>query len=410
MHTTPHNASGFQGTPGRAGEPATLPAVVLHVRVLTGSGGGPEKTILHAPRHAYPSQVRMVSAFIHPRDDPGIDLIRQKARVLGCPLHTIGESGPLDSSTLRRLHKLCRDLSVQIWHGHDYKSNMLGFLVRCLWPMKLATTVHGWTWDTLRSHIYYHLDNWCLKRYDRVVVVSPLLLEHCERLGIGLDRLEYVPNGVDTEACVPITDIERREARRRLKVPLDRPVLGVVGRLSVEKGVDRALRLVRQLRDHVPNVQLQVVGDGPHRQSLERLTGELDLEHTVKFCGWREQIRPFLSTMDALLLPSHTEGSPNVVLEAMAAATPVAATDVGNVRELLDGGRCGLLLGQDPADWHTPVASLLADKQRRDALATNARHRVETHYSFKQRMARVLAIYDQLLDKRSLTGPMRRAA
>ena len=381
--------------------------MVLHVRVVSGSGGGPDKTILRSARYVDPRGLRMAAAYIHPRHDPGFETIRAHARRWNCPLHGIGESGPVDPRTVSRLLRLCRDQRVAVWHGHDYKSNLLGLLLRPFWPMKLVTTAHGWTRETRRTKVYYHVDLFCLPRYDRVIAVSPAIREQCLARGVREDRLTYVPNAIE------LSDYPFRRAGKPDRMEPDSSALriGVVGRLSVEKGVDRALRATAALRRRYPNVQLHLVGDGPEDTALRALAVDLGIAGDVRFHGWQEDARPQFSRMDMLLLPSHTEGLPNVVLEAMAMGVPVAATNVGGVSELLDEGRCGVILDPiDEASWPDHIAPLLVSADRRAALARLARERVEQHYSFARRMARVTSVYRESLGLPRPVEAQRRAA
>lgn len=262
--------------------------------------------------------------------------------------------------------------------------------------MKLVSTVHGWTWDTARIRLYYHIDLWSLKKYDYVLAVNKELVEHCINHGVARDRLSHIANGIEAEQYQPTADVS--VARLSHSVGRDRLVVGVVGRLSLEKGVDRAIHLLKQMRDRYPSVELHIVGDGPEREKLKALVRDLGVDAHVRFWGWQADARQFYQMMDVLLLPSRTEASPNVVYEAMAMGVPVAAADVGCVRHLLDSGRCGVILPADnPSVWLRQMAFLLTNASYRDALKQNARLRIVQQFSFQQRMNKVFAIYNQLL-------------
>jgi len=375
--------------------------MVLHTRVVAGSGGGPDKTIMRSPRYVDPAKLRMAAAYIHPAGDEGIETIREQAAEFGCPLHLIPERGPMDPRTIRSLLDLCRKLDVSIWHGHDYKSNLLGLLLRRWHPMKLVTTLHGWTNETARTRLYYHVDNLCLPRYEQLIAVSPQLHEHCRGFGLNEDRLTYVPNAIE------LNDYPIRPRRTGNRMRL---TVGVVGRLSVEKGADRAIGLIRAMGMKYPDLHLDLIGDGPQRTILTEQARKYGVDRRVHFLGWRTDTKKLYEQMDVLLLPSHTEGLPNVVLEAMAIGVPVAATDVGAVREVIDDGRCGVILDpKDTSGWAQQIEPLLVSEDRRDELARRGRARVEERYSFEARMAKVFAVYDRLLPTRTAT-PVRRAA
>src|SRR5438477_6875066 len=115
--------------------------MVLHVRVVTGHGGGPEKTILNSPRFLRTLGYQSKLAYLHPPNDPGFTALRKRGESLEADVLSVPDRGPLDLSVVMKLVRICREQKVAIWHGHDYKSNFLGLLVRMFWPMQLVTTL-----------------------------------------------------------------------------------------------------------------------------------------------------------------------------------------------------------------------------------------------------------------------------
>ena len=128
------------------------------------------------------------------------------------------------------------------------------------------------------------MDKRCLPRYDQVIAVSGRLRDECLSLGVRRDRLTYVPNAVDPNEFRRRSG--RNEARTRLGVDPEHFAVGVVGRLSVEKGVDRAIRLLARLRLKRPDAHLHVIGDGPQRNALIALAVRLEVNNRVTFWGW----------------------------------------------------------------------------------------------------------------------------
>ncbi len=382
-----------------------LAPLVLHARVIANSGGGPDKTIMRSAQYANPDRLRMAAMYIHPRRDKGIETIRQQARAADMRLFEVAETCALDVGSIRAAIQLCRQQRVTVWHAHDYKTDVLGLIVRRFWPMKLVSTVHGFTRETIRTRFYAQIDSWALRRYDHVIAVSPQLVQHCYEHGVSPRRISYIPNAIE------LNDYHRtmsmRERRTALGVSPDPLIMGVIGRLSIEKGVDRAIRLLAYLRQGYPNLELHIVGDGPQRKTLEKLAKNLNVSTCVRFWGWQEHVLPFYEMMNVLLLPSRTEGLPNVVLEAMAMGVPVAATSVGGVRDLLAWGACGVVLDHDESTWPNHIAPLLASTDRRDEFARRARARVEKHYTFAGRMAKVFSVYSKVLRIASLNRPQK---
>jgi len=326
-------------------------------------------------------------------------VIRDNAKRLGCPLYEIAEAHALDYHAADAMAELCRDLDVDIWHSHDYKTNVLGRLIRRKHPMKLVTTAHGFTRETWRTRLYYHIDNLAMLGYDHVIAVSPPLVKHCAYHGVNPDRLTYIPNAIDTDEYTRTRSTS--QAKAAMGLPIGRFAIGVIGRLSVEKGVDRAIRMMPDLLRANPQVELHLIGDGPQRQELHNLADQLGIANAIRWWGWQSDARPIYEMLDALLLPSRTEGLPNVVLEAMAMGVPVAATDVGGVSDLLDHGGCGIILGQHEYAWPNQLAPLLSTPELRESHTDLAHRRVHDSFSFQSRMQKVMGVYDKVLGRTS---------
>ncbi len=395
VDTVPRVITKKRGIPLNGRDPK--PANVLHTRVVAGCGGGPEKTILRSPRFADPARYSVTAAYLYPQGDPGMCVIRESAKQLKCPLYEIAEAHALDRHALDAMTELCRDLKIDIWHSHDYKTNVLGRLIRRKHPMKLVTTAHGFTRETWRTRLYYHIDNLAMLGYDQVIAVSPPLVKHCAYHGVNPDRLTYIPNAIDT------TEYRRTQtpglAKAEMGLPADSFAIGVIGRLSIEKGVDRAIRMIADLVKTQPQAELHLIGDGPQRKELEQLAMQLGVANAIRWWGWQTDARPIYEMLDLLLLPSRTEGLPNVVLEAMAMLVPAAATDVGGVSDLLDHGGCGVILGEDEHDWTKSISPLLTNQGICDAFTERAYQRVCQSFTFKSRMQKIMGVYDRVLGR-----------
>ena len=372
----------------------TKPTTILHTRVVTGAGGGPDKTILRSAAGLDHERYHAVAAYLHPAGDTGIDTLRGTAARFGMDMHSIPERGPFDLRAVRLMLDLCRRLSVDIWHAHDYKSDILGRLIRRRHPMKLVTTMHGFTGETWRTRLYARLSNPALRGYDRVIAVSPLLMRYAAEHGVHPDRLRYVPNAIDLREYRRQRDAA--QAKAELGIAPDERAIAVVGRFSIEKGVDRAIRLFASMRRVAPDIRLHLIGDGPERRNLESLAESLGVADAIRWWGWQRDTRTQLEAMDLLLLTSHTEGLPNAVLEAMALGVPVAATKVGAVPDVLDHGRCGVLLNEDSDDWLEQVQPLLMPSPRRAQMIDSAYARLSQRYEFAARMRRIADIYREV--------------
>jgi glycosyltransferase involved in cell wall biosynthesis len=379
------------------------PITILHTRTVTGSGGGPDKTILRSATNLDSSQYKLIAAYLHPAGDTGIESLRGTAARFGMDMHAIPERGAFDWRSVRLLRDLCKRLHVDIWHAHDYKTDILGRIINRWHSMKLVTTMHGFTGETWRTRLYAKLSHQALRHYDRVLAVSPQLLRYAAEHGVHPDKLRNLPNGID------LSEHKRKQPREQAKYALglakDEHAIGVVSRFSPEKGIDRAIRLFRQLKVQRPKMRLHLIGDGPQRAELENLADELGLTYAVRWWGWQKDTRPILEAMDTLVLPSHTEGLPNVLLEAMAIGLPVAATPVGAVPNVLANGECGVLLSIDTDLWPAQLMPLIDQPLMRERLLCAAWVRVCKEYAFSTRMQRIAGIYGELLSGQSAAEP-----
>jgi glycosyltransferase involved in cell wall biosynthesis len=374
-----------------------MPApVIFDTRIVTGSGGGPDKTILNSPRFLEPLGYRMLCGYLHPPGDPGYEVIRQKAAKYNAPLISIPDRGPWDWRVITELLAVCRREKVAVWHGHDYKTNALGLLLKWFWPMRLVTTVHGWVRHTTRTPLYYKIDKLCLPRYERVICVSDDLVETCRGCGVRPKRLILLENGID--ATEYVRNRTPTEAKRALGFPTSGFLIGAVGRLSAEKGFDILIRSTQLLGQRGLDVRLVIVGEGDDRPQLEQLIGELGLRDRVTLAGWQADVRGYFEAMDVFALSSYREGLPNVVLEAMAMSVPVVATAVNGVPRLVQDGANGLLIPAGDAEvLATAIQRVVTNEALQASLVAAGRQTVEGKYSFQTRMQKLKAIYDDLL-------------
>jgi glycosyltransferase involved in cell wall biosynthesis len=375
--------------------------VVLHTRVVSGTGGGPEKTIFNSARWLNASGYRALCAYMRPPNDPGFESIRQKARAAEAPLVEIEDRGPWDWRVIRRLLAICRQEHVTIWHGHDYKSNLLGLLVRRFWPMRLVTTAHGWVMFEGRAPLYYKIDRFCLRWYESVICVSEDLREACIRSGGRADRCVVIENAIDTAQYTRRQSAS--EAKRQRGFDPARLLIGAVGRLSPEKNFDGVIRAFGRLLSRGLDAELILIGEGDERASLERLIEQLGLKGRVHLPGHQADLIGFYEAMDLFVLNSLREGLPNVLLEALALEVPVVATRVAGIPRLIEDGRTGLLLEPQDEDALAAAMNQLArDADLRRRLAEAGRRTIEQRYSFAVRMAKVREVYDRLLGETSL--------
>ena len=217
-------------------------------------------------------------------------------------------------------------------------------------------------------------------RRSTVVVPSRVLW----RIATGVWRLDerrvrYVPNGIDLARFAP-------------RAASDGMVVGTVAALRAEKNLARLLRAFAIVAPDLP-ARLVIVGDGPERGALAALAGQLGIAGRVDFRGHVAAPAAVYAGLDVFALSSDTEQMPLSVLEAMAAGVAVAATDVGDVREMLAEANAPLVVAQDDAALAAALRTLLTDKALRERIALANRAKAERDYADEKMFAAYAALF-----------------
>jgi glycosyltransferase involved in cell wall biosynthesis len=195
-------------------------------------------------------------------------------------------------------------------------------------------------------------------------------------------RLRYIPNGIDLARFAPAAEPAREV-----------PVIGCVAALRAEKNLPRLLRAFRLVADKMP-ARLVIVGDGPERGALEALAGTLGLGARVTFTGHVAEPQRLYADFDIFALSSNTEQMPMTVLEAMAAALPVAATDVGDIKDMLAAGNRDFITPLDDAALADALVALLRQPALRRAVGAANRARAESDYDQETMFRAWRALFD----------------
>ncbi len=233
---------------------------------------------------------------------------------------------------------------------------------------------------------------------DAVIVNSAAAAsELAGRFGVPESKVENIGVGTDLERIESARPNE--ELRRDLGLG-DSKVVGIVAKLSPVKGHRHFLKAAALMSKAYEDVNFLIVGDGPERTRLERTADELGLSEKVHFIGVRDDVPAVLKLMDVLVLSSLSEGSPNVVLEGMAAGVPVVAVRVGGVPEVVEDGVSGLLVDPGSAPGlSNAVLGLLNDADRAREMGKKGLAIAVENYDINRVVARVEDVLDELLKR-----------
>jgi glycosyltransferase involved in cell wall biosynthesis len=360
---------------------------------------GPAKAVLEFAREAGNPEARpridlTILTFL--RGTQG-NSFTETVRDRGLPLEVVSEKGRFDFAVIPQLRDAVERIKPHIIWTNSVKSH---FLIR--WSglnrkTKWVAFHHGYTTTDWKTRAYNHLDRWSHPGADRLVTVCGKFAKDIEKfVGIPADQIdvEHMP----LRALGPVPPETATALRRSLGISSDATVLLSVGRLSKEKGHAMFLRALAILRNSSGRkLDVLLAGDGPERGALEALSAELKLEDSVRFLGHQADVRPLYGIADLFVLPSDSEGSPNVLLEAIDADVPIVATAVGGIPEIVENEVSALLVNrQDEAALAKAIGRMLEDPELRNRLRSGARPVLAKHTP-EQYFRHIAGVFENLL-------------
>lgn len=280
------------------------------------------------------------------------------------------------------------DADVDIVHTHGFHGNLVGWRAARRAGRPVVATVHGYTGGGPKGRAYDWLDQRILTRFDAVVPVSSPLELELQARGVPTSRLHLIRN------AKPGTrpPLSRSDARSRLGLPADGLIVGWVGRLSFEKGPDGFVEAMGRLPEPWRG---SVIGTGPMAVTLAEQAAA-QLPGRVVWHGPIPDAGSLLSAFDAIALTSRTEGTPMVVLEAMAAGIPVVATGVGGVPDLIGDGAGAVVPPGDASAVATAVDLVRTDPDLAGRWVEQAARRLETTFGYSTWVLRYEQLYRRL--------------
>jgi glycosyltransferase involved in cell wall biosynthesis len=343
------------------------------------------------------------------------DIVARGLRAHALPTMVREVSPRRDPRGLYDLVRLLRRLRPHVVHARSAKARLLGPLAARLAGVPvIVQTVHGWSFNNAvdaRRPLFVQLERLAARACHATVFVSRQDFDEGVALGIvRADALEtgrsaIVRSGIDLSTVRRSSEEERRRLRASLGVDDDRPILGLVQRLSEPKTPLVFVEAVRALAADHPRAAVWIVGDGQLREPTERAVDEAGLRSRVQFLGVRRDVPAILSALDVAVHSSIREGLPRVVLESLCVGTPLVATEVGGVGEVVRHGVTGLLVpASNPAALTAALRAVLGDPA---AAAARAARGLEAVYPFSaQRMLDDQhALYTRLLRARGVAVP-----
>jgi glycosyltransferase involved in cell wall biosynthesis len=310
----------------------------------------------------------------------------------GIPHVDLGRRARWDVHRLAGLATLIRRERFDIVHTHKFGSNLWGTMIAsaCRVPVIVAHE-HSWSYegDPLRAWLDGRVIGRLATRF--VAVSSADARRMASRERVPGEKIAVMPTGY-----VPSGEKSALDFRVELGLSAHTPLIATAAVLRPEKRVDLMLEAHARVLASIPDAHLAIAGEGECRPGLERRARELGLNGAVHFLGERGDVDSILRAADVGVLASDREGSPLIVFECMASDTPLVATAVGGLPEIVEDGRTGLLVPRrDAVALADGLVDVLADHARRATMAAAARERL-TEFTIDATAARFADLYETL--------------
>ena len=365
-------------------------------------------------------QVATVASYLVERPDVNLSAVllnegrlASELRRLGVQVTVIDESRNSAVRIVTLLTRYLREHHVEVVHTHRYKESVVGSIAAKLAGVPhVIRTVHGMPepmrgWDRVKAWAYGAVDRATLWWFaDLIIAVSKRMAETLKDSGYAPTPVTHIHNGVDPRKVRATRTGDA--VRRELGIGPRALLVGTAGRLSHVKGHRYFLRAAQRILETEGDARFLIVGDGPLRHELLASAAHLRVEGACLLLGPRTDIYDLIAAMDIFVLASLDEGIPMVILEAMALGTPVVATAVGGVPEVIRHRETGLLVA--PRDERALADACLELARNRDWAQTfgaRARRVVDEAFSHERNGHALMEVYRRVTSGRELGGKER---
>jgi glycosyltransferase involved in cell wall biosynthesis len=307
-----------------------------------------------------------------------------------------------DWTIVKDIYNLIKTRNVKIIRTHQYHANLYGRLAAWLArvPCIVASVHNVYTID--RKFHRRLINNFLARCSDVVVAVSETVKKDVLTYdGLPDNRVRVIYNGIDTERFL---NLDGSLIRSAFGISSEAPVVGTVGRLTLQKGQKYLLDAVSMLKEKFHQIVLLIIGDGPMRDELENHIRSLGIDKNVILLGTRRDIPQLLSAMDIFVLPSLWEGLPNALIEAMAAGKAIIATDIPPIREIINSEKIGILVPvKDSKAIGSSIELLLNNKTLTDNFGKSAKDRAFSYFNIETTVDRYINLFEGILRSKNGT-------
>jgi glycosyltransferase involved in cell wall biosynthesis len=378
----------------------------MRILQIISSGGmyGAEAVILNLSRTLNEGPHRSILSVFSNSTNPNLQLYENAAKE-SIDSYLIQCNGQIDRRVITSIRELVQRTGADVVHAHGYKADIYAYFALRGSGVSLISTCHTWYDNDRKVSLYGSLDRLILRGYARVVAVSEDVRQRLLKSGVKANKICMIKNGIDLRPFDGASAVVRQELGWDAY-----QIVGLVGRLAVEKGVDIFLHAAARALVERPETKFVIAGDGPDRAEMEALIDKLGIRDHVRMLGRWADMPALYASLDIMVSASRREGLPIAILEGMASRLPLVATAVGAVPTVIQDGRTGVLVpAENPEPLAAAIVDLLRDPGSRQQLGSAARQLVEDEFSAGRMTADYLRVYADAIAAES-KGRERRVA
>ena len=367
--------------------------------IATNFYGGPDKQIVEHLIRLNKNCYRGIFASFLEDQRPNESL--ERAKTVGLTHRGIPMAGPLDVRAQWKLNRILQKEKVDILCVHGYKACVMGWWAGLRLKIPVIAFSRGYTAEDIKVAFYEWLERCVIGKVDGIVFVSEGQKKKLESFGIQGRKNWVVHNAVSINSIKKGEETKMRGiVFKRLDIPKKSKMVVTAGRLSPEKGHRFLVEAIGKLSKNVKKTFFVFCGEGPCKKDLEKQAHELGIYEQCYFLGFRHDLNEIFNAMDFMVLPSLTEGLPNVVLEAFACGKPVIATNIGGVPEVVEDGINGILIPPQRSDLLAEaIQKCLLSPEKAKKMGTTGYHKVKSEFTFELQTRSLEHIYSEILSE-----------
>lgn len=288
------------------------------------------------------------------------------------------------------LRSIIKKEQPNIVHTWLSRANVVGRLSSCGLNVPVVSSLR-----VIETQKKYHLwmERWT-QRFCKFVTVNSSSLKQfaIQRIGISSEKIIFIPNGIDAP---PVYDAKMAQAFRARWAGSAQFVIGTIGRLHSQKGIDTFVGAAQMVLKEIPNCHFLIIGDGPEQSALQDLIELLGLEKKVLLCGWAKNPMEVMAALDIFALCSRWEGMPNTILEAMALRKPIVSSAFNGIDDLISADEQGLVFPIGNVQLcAAAMLKILKNSELAQRLGENAYEKVTRQFS----QAKMIRSYEKLYE------------